>query len=331
MTGERASVRRIAGVVEKAHSGVFLLWGADPFLLRLAVHDILGDVKPVEMDAREWNGGETADLATPSLLGERRALVIDDCRHLPDQAKKEIAAYVEAPAPEAILILVADVSERSKLPANLSKLVQGKGTIREIALQRKDLSKWVQERARAKGITTRPDAASALIELLGTSPATLDSALDQLKDAFPDQRLTRELVVSQFRGLGEQHLWDLCDRAFGKDLAGATHSLASLLEAREDDPLMILGGIASRLRDLLRVKALPQGTSPAEAAQQAGLRFDWQGKRYLEQAKRFTMDELVRLHERVAEADRAMKSGASGDVVLPVVVAAVAEGAAEGR
>ena len=36
------------------------------------------------------------------------------------------------------------------------------------------------------------------------------------------------------------------------------------------------------------------------------------------------MDELVRLHEEVVEADRVMKSGAPGDVVLPVVVAKVA-------
>jgi DNA polymerase-3 subunit delta len=254
--------------------------------------------------------------------------VVNDSRHLPDQAKKEIAAYVEAPSPEAVLVLVAEVGDRGKLPTGLSKLVQGKGAIRQIALQRRELPKWIQDRAKGKELAIRPDAANALIDLLGTSPAIIDSALEQLKDAFPDQRITRELVVSQFQGLGEQRLWDLCDRAFGKDLAGTTRSLASLLEARED-PLAILGGIASRLRDLLRVKALPQGTSPAAAAEQAGLRFEWQGKRYLEQARRFSMDELVRLHETVVEADRVMKSGASGDVVLPVVVAAVAGGKEE--
>ena len=89
---------------------------------------------------------------------------------------------------------------------------------------------------------------------------------------------------------------------------------------------MILGGVASRLRDLVRVKALPERMPAAEMARAAGLRFEWQGRRYRDQAKRFEMQELLRLHGRVVDADRDLKSGAPGDVVLPVVVAAVAGG-----
>lgn len=87
---------------------------------------------------------------------------------------------------------------------------------------------------------------------------------------------------------------------------------------------MILGGIASRLRDLLRVRSLPERMPPAEAAKQAGLRFDWQVRRYREQARRFTLEELVAIHERVAWADEALKSGATADVVLPMLIAAIA-------
>ena len=36
------------------------------------------------------------------------------------------------------------------------------------------------------------------------------------------------------------------------------------------------------------------------------------------------MHELLRLHARVVEADRVLKSGAPGDVLLPAVVSAVA-------
>jgi hypothetical protein len=38
------------------------------------------------------------------------------------------------------------------------------------------------------------------------------------------------------------------------------------------------------------------------------------------------MSQLLRLHERAAEADRALKSGASGDTVMPVLVVAIAAG-----
>jgi hypothetical protein len=36
------------------------------------------------------------------------------------------------------------------------------------------------------------------------------------------------------------------------------------------------------------------------------------------------MDELVALHERITWADRALKSGATDDVILPIVIAAIA-------
>ncbi len=127
----------------------------------------------------------------------------------------------------------------------------------------------------------------------------------------------------QFRGLGEQKTWDLCDRAFGKDLPGAIRALRSIEEGG-DDALMVLGGIAARVRDLIRVRALPGPASAGQLAKQAGLRFEWQARRYQQQARNFTLAELVTIHGRVAETDRALKSGAPGDVVMPVLIAAIA-------
>ena len=63
---------------------------------------------------------------------------------------------------------------------------------------------------------------------------------------------------------------------------------------------------------------------PAELARAAGLRFDWQARRYQQQARNYSMGQLINLHERLVEADRAMKSGASADVVMPTLVTAIA-------
>jgi len=299
------------------------LWGEDPFLLRLAALEIFGhDVQPREIEASAWQGGETADLSTPSLFGERRALLVTDARHLPEVAARELAAYLASPAPDALLVLSATVGERARVPAGLVKLVQPVGEVREVKVARKDLPGWVARRAKAKALELAADAASAMVERLGEDPAALDQALDQLGSAFPGSRVTRELVAEQFRGLGDQHVWDLCDRAFARDLPGSMRSLATLLQSGED-ALPILGGMASRLRDLVRVRSLPDRMPPGDLARAAGLRFEWQARRYRESARRFSMEELVDIHERVVEADRALKSGATGDVVLPVLVMAI--------
>lgn len=302
---------------------VHLLWGEDAFLLRLAAFEALGDLQPREVDAAEWRGGELADLATPSLFGERRALLVGDCRSLPEEAVKELAAYLSAPDPESVLVLLARVGERGKPPAALVKLVGPVGAVEEVKVARKDLARWLLGRASGKGVELAPEAAAALVETIGEDPAALEQGLDQLANAFAGRRIDREAIAAQFRGLGDQHTWDLCDRLFARDLPGAMRSLETLL-AGGNDPLMVLGAIASRLRDLLRVRALPERIPAAELATRAGLRFEWQARRYRDQAKRFTLEELVRIHELVAEADRALKSAASDEVVLPVLIAEIA-------
>ncbi len=302
---------------------VVLLWGEDAFLLRETALELLGALRPTEVDAAEWQGTELQDLATPSLFGEARALLVNDARSLSKDALGALAAYLAAPDPDARLVLVAEVGERAKVPAALDKLVRPVGQVRELKVARKDLEPWLIQRAKRSGLDLAPPAARALVEVIGEEPGRLAAALAQLADAFAAERITPELVHRQFRGLGEQKVWDLCDRAFAKDLPGAIRSLRSL-EAGGDDPLLVLGGIASRLRDLMRVRSLPDRLPPAEVAKQAGLRFDWQARRYQQQARNFSLGELVEIHDRVTEADRALKSGASGDIVMPTLIVAIA-------
>jgi DNA polymerase-3 subunit delta len=306
-------------------SSVHLLWGEDAFLLREAAAEILADVQPFEVDAGQWQGGETSDLATPSLFGEPRALLVTDAKSLPDAGVAELKTYLQDPTPDAPLVLLAVVGERAKAPAALVKLVEPVGGVREVKVARKDLGGWVGRRAGVRSVQLAPDAAQALVGAIGEDPAALDQALVQLSTAFPGERVTADIVGRQFRGLGDQHTWDLCDRAFRRDLPAAMRSLRALTESRAD-PLMILGAIAARLRDLLRVRALPDRMAPSETARAAGLRFEWQARAYREQARRFTLDELVDIHEQVVEADRLLKSAGADAavVVLPMLIARVA-------
>jgi DNA polymerase-3 subunit delta len=307
-----------------APNPVALFWGDDEFLLRQAALEDLAarGVRATEVDSSEWRGGETSDLATPSLWGEPRALLVTRCQALSDEAVREIRSYAEAPSPDAIIALTL-VSRAKSLP-RLAKLVQSAGgLVRQITLKRQELPRWILERARVRGLELTPPGATALIGVIGEDPAALDQSVEQLATAFPGASVGPEQVRSQFQGLGEQRVWDLCDRALSGLLPEALVVLRSLMDQKED-PLLILGGIASRVRDLLRVQEIPERMSSGEAAKQAGLRYDWQVRRYREQARRFSTESLASLHAQVVQADRALKGGAPGEVVLGSLVAVMA-------
>ena len=311
-------------MAEPKHPGVVLFWGDSEYLLRLAAREMLDGLgaQAAEVDGGDWLGGELSDLATPSLWGERRALLISRSQDLPDGGKREVAAFLEDPAPETILVLTL-VSKAKSGPPLAKAVKEAGGDVRAVALRRQDLPKWAIDRAKHRGLRLSGPAVTALIATVGEDPATLDQSVEQLAAAFPGTPVGPEQVRSQFQGLGEQRVWDLCDRAFAGRSGDALMVLRSLLEARED-PLMILGGIASRLRDLIRVRALPDRMSQADAAKAAGLRFDWQLRRYREQAGRYSVQELTFLHQRAVDTDRAIKGGTPGDVAVGVLVVAIA-------
>src|SRR6478609_10589783 len=111
---------------------VTLLWGEDAFFLRETALTMLGGVRATEVDAAEWSGGELQDLATPSLFGEPRALLVTDCRSLSKAALTELAVYLRTPDPSAPLVLACTVAERGKPPATLAKMVEPVGAIAQV-------------------------------------------------------------------------------------------------------------------------------------------------------------------------------------------------------
>ena len=248
-------------------ASVTLLWGEDEFLLRERALDLLGELKPTEVDGGEWQGHELQDLATPSLFGEPRALLITDAKSLPKEAIADLAAYLASPDPDAPLVICAQVGDRAKVPAALDKLVKPVGQVLEVKIARKDLEPWLLQRAKRDGVDITPPAVHALVDVLGEEPGQLVAALRQLGSAFTGQRVTPLIVAQQFRGLGEQKVWDLCDRAFGKDLPGAIRSRRSIEEGRDD----AAHGAGRHREPVARPDEGPRAARP-DAARGAGTR-----------------------------------------------------------
>src|SRR5207253_1977766 len=113
------------------------------------------------------------------------------------------------PSPSAVVLLWGEDS---------FLLREAAAEVRQVAVARRELPQWLLARAERRSLALAPDGARALVEVLGEFPAALDGALDQLASAFGAGRVTRREVESQFRGLGEQRVWDLCDHLFERDL-----------------------------------------------------------------------------------------------------------------
>jgi DNA polymerase-3 subunit delta len=93
------------------------------------------------------------------------------------------------------------------------------------------------------------------------------------------------------------------------DLQEAQNQMHKRLEEGQT-PLAIMGGIAGQFRGLLEVKSMAAGgMSASDIAKSKGWRSDYAAKMRLQEASRFSQQQLVQIFNVLLETDLAIKTG----------------------
>jgi DNA polymerase-3 subunit delta len=165
------------------------------------------------------------------------------------------------------------------------------------------------------------DAASALVDAVGTDLRELAGALDQLITAGGDP-IGVDAVNEQFRGL-EPEVWSFVDAVLDGDRVKAHTKLRALLD-RGENPIGIVSTIGNQLTLVAQVRGAAR--KPAQAlAKELGVK-EGKLRRAMRQARAFDDERLRRGFRLLADADLALKGGEWGDdapneVVLELLVA----------
>ncbi|WP_193106840.1 DNA polymerase III subunit delta [Brachybacterium sp. FME24] len=271
---------------------------ADP---SVAVHDLSGDAAGV---------GALAQVASPSLFGEPRFVLVPELQAAPDSLVLEILDYVKNPEHDVTLVLVHRGGNRGK------KLLD---TLKKASVPRVDASPVKRagdkqafvaaEFARAER-RIQPDAIAALVDAFGTDLAELAAISRQLiEDTTPDEgrqaaQITAQDVHSVTAGRVESTAFAVADAA----IAGREQEALQLLQQAQlagADPVPIVAAIASKMRSLAKVSA------PGASARTLGMP-DWMLRNLGREARNWNDRSLARALEAVARADHEVK-GAGRD------------------
>lgn len=166
---------------------LFAIVGADRFLRSEVLREVLtrlGDDPDrsgaVRFDGDGVSAAEVLDeVRTPSLLGDRRMVVVDDADDFISAHRAVLERFCAAPIPDGALILLCD-----SLPKNtrLYKILAQHGEVIACEAPRgRAVLAWLVQRAKsAYGKRVANDAAERLREQLGDSPGMLDAELSKL-------------------------------------------------------------------------------------------------------------------------------------------------------
>ncbi len=255
---------------------------------------------------QEAEGQEAAESAEP---GWKRAYL------------KDLTAYLPNLPPTTRLIFV----EEKSLPAShpILKLAR-KECVKEFQRPKEgDLPGWIQRRARAKGGNLSSEAVALLAALAGNDLRLLDQEIEKLLLYAAGRQVTSQDVQALVSLARQTSIFDLVDCVGRRQTDRALRLLHRLLDEGEA-PLYLLTMLARQVRILIQVSELrSQGVPPGEVAGRLKLH-PYVAEKALAQARNFSLAQLEAAHDRLVEADWAIKTGKSEEVLaLDMLVVAL--------
>jgi DNA polymerase III subunit delta len=217
-----------------------------------------------------------------------------------------VAEYLADPVPGAVLALVANEAPRSE---GLAKAVGATGRVLAYeAPKPRDLPAWVRAQFESLGGEIEPDAARALVEIVGDDLVALTTEADKITIWAGGHAISRGDVEELATPAREATAWAITD-AWGERNAGALLAAAEAeLERRE--PFLVATRLAAHVSLVRGVKVLAAGGLGAREIAKRVKLHEFRVRKALGHADRYSQDELDAAVIRLAALDAALK-GAS--------------------
>jgi DNA polymerase-3 subunit delta len=269
-------------------------------------------VEVSRVEAPAYQAGQLEVVASPSLFGEARVVILADLQAGTDQAFEDVAAYVAHPAPDVVLLIQHGGGVRGKKTLDLIRQSGAVQVVCDPIKRDGDKTAFAVAELQHAGRKAQPAALRALVEACGTDLRELAAACQQLA-ADTTGVISADVVARYYGGRVEATGFRVADAAVegraGEAVALLRHALAT-----GSDPVPLVAALAAKLRTLAKVGAARgRGLDPVR---DLGLA-PWQVDRARRDLAGWTPESLAAAITAVAQADAEVK-GEGRDPVYAV-------------
>lgn len=317
----------------------YLVDGADTLKRETVVKRLrerIARVADLEFNSDRFDGATAtgADIVnacnTAPFGGDVRLVEVTHADKLRKADSEQIVAYLKNPNATTVLELVTEkLAKNTRLYKAVAAL--GKSAVIDCTPMKEDaLKRAVRSMATSHGFTITPDAASLLVDRIGTDTVSIDSQLEKIGMAHRGSDPVNENEVMQLVSeTVEARPWDLVTAFSERNLKKCLYLLPRL---KSSSPFALLSMCTTRVRELICARAvLERGGGPAQIARSLNKK-DWQVKRHLHYARAFAPAELEQALVLSRDTEQAMKSGSDPDEAFRLWLATVlAQGTANQR
>ncbi|MFS0780847.1 DNA polymerase III subunit delta [Bacillus sp. 1P06AnD] len=312
---------------------MYLIYGPEQFMSQETIaklKDSALNEDELEFNVSSFDMEETPvqaaieEAETFPFMGERKLIIIHNPTFLTAEKTKEkvvhdvqaLLDYIDNPSPFSIMVISAPyekLDERKKITKQLKRqctVVEAK------RLKDQELREWAIQQAKAFGAEIDGEAVDHLIAISGHNLLLLSNELQKMALFVQDERVISVQTVDTMASKSlEQTILTLVDFIMNRKTGAAIELLQALLRQKEE-PIKILALMASQIRIMYVSKEMARnGYGQQKIASHLKVH-PFRVKLAIEKARSFSQKEMMRVLDRIADADYKMKTGQMDKALL---------------
>lgn len=256
------------GIKERSFARVYYFFGDDEYLKDGMVRELVAAV--VDPATRDFNldvrrGGDLdaetliSLVTTPPLVAERRMVVVREVNALRREVRAALDRYLERPAPDTVLLLIAPPLVRAD-----ALLCDPALAVEFEPLTGDRVPRWIVHHVTTElGTSITPAAVDLLISAVGNDLPQLAAELDKLTSfasGGPIDEVAVGAVVGVRRG---ETLGDLLDRVLARDAMGALALIDHVLAQPKTTAVSVVMALTTQMLALAYGRAARDRGIPA--------------------------------------------------------------------
>jgi DNA polymerase-3 subunit delta len=305
----------------------------------------LGDPSMADLNTTRHEGAslgfETlqADALTMPFLADRRLIIVENARDFLSRMAKERAQacldlFGNLPETTALVMLVEDQQakrrgerywEHGKTYAWLTDWMRGhndQALLIDCALpDEEDMPSWILRKAKELGGGFRPDAARLLASYVGNNTMRARNEVEKLITYVGERQVVEEADVSLLTAQEQEgDIFTLTDALGERNSKAAMQQFMLLME--DNDLLKLTGMIHRQFRLLIQAREILDAGGKAQDIERELSVLGFVSRKLADQARRFSMRQLLEIYDRLLKIDLDMKTGGiPGDVAYELLIA----------
>jgi len=335
-------------VSAQAKPTFYLLRGDDSTRIKEVIAGFqagLGDPSMADLNTTRHEGEslsfETlqADALTMPFLADRRLIIVENARAFLTKMAKDrtqtcLDLFENLPETTALVMVVEDQQakkrgerywEHGKAYAWLTDWMRehnNRALLIDCALpDEEDMPSWILRKAKELGRGFKPDAARLLASYVGNNTMRAQNEVLKLITYVGERQVVEEADVSLLTAQEQEgNIFTLTDALGERNSKAAMQQFMLLME--DNDLLELTGMIHRQFRLLIQAREiLDAGGKPQDIEQELGV-LNFVARKLSDQARRFSMRQLLEIYDHLLKIDLDMKTGGTpGDVAYELLIA----------